>query len=143
MANSDIFLPHVAPATPRRATREEKIGVAISMIAMFGAVLVLLFYGLNGVGQSPAEGDDSVYIFTGGAPDRTQETVEAATPAVVDDDYVVGDFGDPVTDLYAEDDDGGWGAAALGRGDGDGRNASRADRPRRGNITRGRGPPRD
>lgn len=139
MSNRDLTLDQLA--APRRVrTRAEKLGLAISMLAFFGAIGVVGWFGLSGY-QVDDGADSSAprVIFAGGevAPpvvDGNRRTAAEGT----EDQYVVGDFGDPVAELYAEDENGGWGASALERSSASAGESDSGTR-RTGRISRGTG----
>ena len=89
------------------------------MIAFFSAIAVVGWFGLSGLSVNQIEDRtaEPVVIFAGGAPEQAAARIEPVTEAqwpADEDEYFIGSFGEPVDDLYAaEDDDGGWGSAAL------------------------------
>ena len=114
---------------PHAGTSQDKRAIVISMASFFAAIGVVGWFGLSGLslGNGP-ESEPGVprVIFAGGAPQQpTVEEVRSAAPATDEEsDYVIGDFGDPVDELYAEADDGGWGEAALEMSKATSRNAT-------------------
>ena len=103
--------------TPGVRSRPRKFTMAVSVIAFFGAIGVVGWFGLSGleVAEEEKQGGARI-IFAGGSPAQVVEGSEsqsAAASDVADDEYVVGSFGDPVAELYADDDDGGWSDSAL------------------------------
>lgn len=100
----------------------------VSMAAFFAAIGVVGWFGLSGLSMGEERGiDEPVVIFAGGAPPQAAAEVESVSEAewpATEDEYIIGNFGDPVDELYADDDDGGWGEAALQRSAGQSRNAS-------------------
>lgn len=119
-------MPQVAssfsnPALTRRRvrTRQEKTALFVGMAAFFSAIAVVGWFGLSGLSLNEDAGQATVpvVIFAGGAPEQVAAEVEPVTETqwpTDEDEYFIGSFGDPVDDLYAdEDDDGGWGNAAL------------------------------
>lgn len=118
MSNRDHLTIDQLTGRRRVRTRQEKVGLAISMLAFFGAIGVIGWFGLSGYQTDDGSGNSGPRVlFEGGeyqaqAASASERRGEAG---IAEDDYVVGNFGDPVDELYAEDDDGGWGAAALER----------------------------
>lgn len=108
------------PVIRRPIARHSRRAISISALVFFAAVAVVGVWGLAGFQASeevPGEAEPYL-IFAGGAP--TQPAVENAIPieaedALDEDEYVVGQYGDPVSDLYSDDDGGDWGQAALAR----------------------------
>ncbi|MWV27508.1 hypothetical protein [Aurantiacibacter rhizosphaerae] len=93
----------------------QKVNFLVGVVAFVGAIGVVGIFGLASIGGGMDGGDTGPHvIYEGGAPQRVEQPRENIV-AMVDDDYVVGNFGDPVSDLYADDDDGGWGTPALER----------------------------
>ncbi|MGB3795287.1 MAG: hypothetical protein WA957_03180 [Alteraurantiacibacter sp.] len=87
------------------------------MIAFFSAIGVVGWFGISGfnTGTDNTRGEPMI-VFAGGSPINVPDDGAgdpATEPAVSEDAYIVGDFGDPVAELYADDDDGGWGESAL------------------------------
>ncbi len=124
---------------PRRVrTRPEKIGLAISVIAFFGAIGVVGWFGLSGYQAEDGPDTSGPRVLFEGGEYRAETPTGSDSAAVAEDDYVVGNFGDPVEELYADDSDGGWGATALERSAPD-TGAERSGPPRTGRISRGRG----
>lgn len=102
----------------RPTARQNKKAMAISALVFFAAIAVVGGWGLSGIQTAEGDAEEAVptLIFAGGAP--TQASIEESVTAPVaeelsDDEYVIGDYGDPASELYADDDDGGWGDAAL------------------------------
>ncbi|WAT18973.1 hypothetical protein OZN62_05235 [Aurantiacibacter sp. MUD11] len=118
-------------------SRNEKLGIAISVTAFFGAIAVIGWFGLSGYDDSDDRGSAISIVFSGGSPvdTSTSTTGDAgSTETLGEDEYVVGDFGDPVTELY-EEEAGGWGAGTTSGGD-----LAEDSEPRRaGRIVRGTG----
>lgn len=82
----------------------------MSALVLFASIAVVGGWGLAGfqVADDSAEATAHV-IFEGGAPSREPVASVAHTAdPVAEDDYIVGDYGDPVGDLYAREDNGGW-----------------------------------
>jgi hypothetical protein len=106
----------------RPVVRQSRIANGISALVFFAAVTVVGAWGLSGFQareERPAKAEPYL-IYAGGAP--TQPALENASGGKADDardedEYVVGQYGDPVSDLYADDDDddGDWGQHALAR----------------------------
>ncbi len=88
-----------------------------SVIVFFAAIGVVVWFGLTALGTGGDSSDGAARVLVeGGAPQQPAVVAPAdplAANLTVDDGYVVGNFGDPVTDLYADDDDGGWSESAL------------------------------
>ncbi len=105
------------PDTPDVRSRPQKFTMAVSVIAFFAAIGVVGWFGLSGLEVADDEDQGGArIIFAGGSPGQVVEGGEdqsAAASEVADDEYVVGNFGDPVAELYADDDDGGWSDSAL------------------------------
>lgn len=107
---------------PNVRSRPEKSAILFSAIAFFGAISVVGWFGLSGIetGEEELSGEP-VIIFAGGAEPQPAVPAEtsATAPAAEEEPYFVGNFGDPVDELYASDrlaDEargGGWGPAAL------------------------------
>lgn len=142
MSNRDHLTIDQLTGARRVRTRQEKVGLAISMVAFFGAIGVVGWFGISGyqADDGSAASSGPRVLFAGGetssAPVAASSDTDTAT--VADDQYVVGNFGDPVTELYAEDDDGGWGASALATSSSDSGDDG-SGTPRVGRISRGRG----
>lgn len=109
------------PSVRRPFARQSRRAIGISAAAFFASVAVVGGWGISGLGtveEEPAA--TGQIIFAGGAPQR--QTVEDATGAnreqLAEDDYVIGEYGDPASELYADDDDGGWGDGALEKAQG-------------------------
>ncbi len=105
--------------------------MVISMTSFFAAIGVVGWFGLTGLtlgGGPEPESQVAKVIFAGGAPQQpsVEELRERAEEAQVNEesDYVIGDYGDPVEELYADADDGGWGEAALAKSQATSRNAT-------------------
>lgn len=110
------------PSIRRPHARADRKTIGVSVFAFFSAICVIGWYGLSGIGNKEDGGSADFsrqIIFAGGAPKLV--TVEEGASAVdmgeedgAEDDYVIGQFGQPASDFYADDeDDGGWGEAAL------------------------------
>ncbi|WP_162925097.1 hypothetical protein [Aurantiacibacter odishensis] len=85
----------------------------MSALVLFASIAVVGGWGIDGF-RAGDEADEAgaQIIFEGGAPlrDAGQGQVNDDGPAAfAEDDYVVGTYGDPVNELYASDDNGGWG----------------------------------
>lgn len=93
--------------------------MTISALVFFAAIGVVGWWGLSGIqtGEGNEEPAAPMVIFAGGAPTQASveemAAVEAVEEVLPEDDYVIGDYGDPASELYADDDDGGWGEAAM------------------------------
>ena len=105
------------PVEPGVRTRREKLTLAVSATAFFAAIGVVGWFGLSGFDTSEEQSDGGArIIYAGGAPDLVVDAGEAAVAEgkdAPDEGDFVGEFGDPVSELYARDDDGGWGETAL------------------------------
>ena len=84
----------------------------MSALVLFASIAVVGGWGIDGFRAGDnADETGAQIIFEGGAPlrDAGQGQVDDdGTVAFAEDDYVVGEYGDPVSELYASDDDGGW-----------------------------------
>lgn len=142
MSQLNLALENSSP-TLRPRTRREKIGIALSLIGFFGSITALAIYGISGYNASaPTEDNGPTVIFAGGAPTVVGlEDVNRVDEIVPEDEAEEGDFGQPASEFFGDDDEGGWGSSAIesssGQGSGDGR--SRTGRPREGRIGRGTG----
>lgn len=140
MSNRDHLTIDQLTGARRVRTRQEKVGLAISMVAFFGAIGVVGWFALSGYQVEDGSDVSGPRVLFEGGEYRSQASAgsNASASVVAEDDYVVGDFGDPVTELYADDSDGGWGSAALERSSPDAA-GERTGPPRTGRISRGRG----
>lgn len=141
MSNRDHLTIDQLTGQRRLRTRQEKVGLAISMVAFFGAIGVIGWFALSGYQEDDGSDVSGPRVLFEGGEYRSSAASGAEggeDAAVTEDDYVVGSFGDPVDDLYADDSDGGWGAAALERSSADS-GEERSGPPRQGRISRGRG----
>ncbi len=97
--------------------RPEKAAIITSATAFFGAIGVIGWFGISGLQLENREDDSTArVIFAGGAPQQPVAVVRidsASNGVIPDSEYVVGEFGDPVDDLFMTDGDGGWGVQAL------------------------------
>ncbi len=100
-------------------TRRDKLTLVTSVIAFFAAIGVVGWFGLTGIEMGEDDEDSgAMIVFAGGSPAQVADEGDSeplAETGAADDGYVVGSFGDPVTELYADEDDGGWGELALDR----------------------------
>jgi len=112
----------------RPTSRQGKRAIGISMLAFFAAIAVVGWFGLSGLQVEDDEPKRTrQLIFAGGAP---RLAVVEESPAAEDeaaageeegegDDYVVGSFGEPMDEFYADEagaaGGGGWGDAAMDR----------------------------
>lgn len=141
MSNRDHLTIDQLTGQRRMRTRAEKIALAVSMLAFFGAIGVVGWFGLTGYQANDGAGVSGPRVLFEGGVSRT-----AGVPApgrrtaanLTEDEYVVGNFGDPVDELYADDDDGGWGTSALQQSSGASGDVEGGP-PRVGRIRRGRG----
>ena len=103
--------------TPGVRSRPQKFTLAVSVITFFAAIGVVGWFGLSGLELAEEEEQSGAsIILEGGSPGQGVEggdSQPAAESDMADDEYIVGSFGDPVTELYADDDDGGWSDSAL------------------------------
>lgn len=104
----------------RPMARQDKRALVISALVFFAAVGVIAWFGITGF--QPITDDDGQpvpqLIYAGGAP--TQASLEeVVTPQaeepMTEDEYVIGQFGDPVDELYADERGDDWGETALDR----------------------------
>jgi hypothetical protein len=110
------------PSVRRATSRQGKRAVGVSVLAFFAAIAVVGWFGLSGLETSDGEPTRTrQLIFAGGAPrlavveERTATEDETAASDEAEEDYVIGSFGEPMDDYYADDDGGGWGDAAMDR----------------------------
>lgn len=110
-----------AETSVRRPTaRQGKRTVIISALVFFAAIAVVAWFGISGFqesDESPQVAAPQV-IYAGGSP--TQAAQESTAPegqdvAASEDEYIVGEYGEPVTELYADEGvgGGGWGESAI------------------------------
>lgn len=138
MSNRDhLTIDQLTGSQRRVRTRTEKLGLAISLLAFFGAIAVIGWFGLSGYQADDGSTDGQARIIFAGGDTRLIEAAPDSGVAAVASDGDSDGFGDPDEDLYADDGGAGdWGAPALDRAD----SASTGGEPRRsGSIRRGRG----
>ena len=127
-----------APNTTRKlslrrpTSRQGKRAIGISMLAFFAAIAVVGWFGLSGIDVEDEEPTRTrQLIFAGGSPrlavveetrsggDATGANEEEEEEEEEEEDYVIGSFGEPVDEFYADEDldsgGGGWGDAAINR----------------------------
>ena len=142
MASISIYRDMPAPSM-RPRTRREKVGIALSLIGFFGAIIALVIYAISGYHAStPVEEDRPFVIFAGGEPADVADTDPVSdddTAAYEDDEE--GSFGQPADELYADDDAGGWSTSAIESSSGQGSSSDgpRSNPRRQGRISRGTG----
>ena len=139
MSNRDhLTIDQLTGSQRRVRTRAEKAGLAISMVAFFGAIAVIGWFGISGYQADDGSSDGQArIIFAGGDTALAEGSRDSGVASASSDG-----FGDADDDLYAEDSGaedgsaGDWGAAAIERSN----SASDDSRPRRtGSIRRGTG----
>lgn len=103
---SSILRPHADVS--RKAT-------GISALVFFASVIVVGAWGLSGYQDGEEELPQAQLVYAGGAPQQTSGgTAEGQVKAgIFEEEYVVGEFGEPVDQLYSDDEEGGWGESAL------------------------------
>lgn len=104
----------------RPMARQDKRALVISALVFFMALGVVAWFGITGFQPITDEDGQPVpqLIYAGGAP--IQASAEEVAPpqaneAIAEDDYVVGEYGDPADELYADERSSEWGDAALDR----------------------------
>ncbi|MEL1249605.1 hypothetical protein [Aurantiacibacter gilvus] len=141
MSNRDHLTIDQLTGSRGMRTRREKLGLAISVMAFFGAIGIVGWFVLGGnYAEGGLDTSGPSVLFEGGEY-RTNASADSDSDSagIADvDDYVVGSYGDPVDELYADDSDGGWGAMALERSAPD-IDAERSGPRRLGRISRGSG----
>ncbi|MFB0613669.1 hypothetical protein [Aurantiacibacter poecillastricola] len=106
-------------ATYRKRRREERVNFVVSVTAFFGAICVIGWFGLSAIGGSDEDAEGARIVIAGGAPqvvsaaDAGRLTSHVPAARVAEENYVVGDFGDPASDFYRDDDNAGWGQSSL------------------------------
>lgn len=141
MSNRDHLTIDQLTGQRRVRTRQEKVGLAISLLAFFGAIAVVGWFAISGYqSEDGAEPSGPRVLFEGGEyrNDVAAGSTDEGAEPVGEDDHVVGNFGDPVDELYADDSAGDWGTSALERSAPDA-GGERSGPPRTGRISRGRG----
>ena len=117
MPKSAISLPETAakPSVRRPFAPQSRRAIGFSAAAFFASVAVVGGWGISGLETVEDESTPSAQvIFAGGAPQRQATDDGAADQELLaEEDYVIGEYGDPASELYADDDDGGWGDKAL------------------------------
>ena len=100
------------PDIRRPTTRRDRKAIGMSALVLFASITVVGGWGLDGFQASSDTGDATAQVlFEGGSPQREAARGQGmgdAAYASAEDDYVVGEYGDPVSELYASDDNGGW-----------------------------------
>lgn len=118
------FNPVSRTSVRRHTAREGKRTIGISVLAFFAAIAVVGWFGLSGIEVEDDEPNRTrQLIFAGGAPrlavveESPSATEDAEEDGELEEDYVIGSFGEPVDEFYADDDvdGGGWGDAAMDR----------------------------
>ncbi len=119
MPKSSFSIPDT-PARPdvrRPFVRQSRRAVGFSAAAFFASVAVVGGWGISGLETGEDESAPTAQvIIAGGAPQQqTTDDAVANQERLTEEEYVIGEYGDPVSELYADDDDGGWGNNALER----------------------------
>lgn len=122
MPKTAISMPDTTakPSVRRPFARQSRRAIGFSAAAFFASVAVVGGWGISGLETVEEESAPTAQvIFAGGAPQRqTTDDRVANQELLAEDDYVIGEYGDPASELYAHDDDGGWGDNALDRASG-------------------------
>lgn len=109
----------------RPSSRQGRRAQGVRMLAFFASILVVGWFGLSGIDidtDTDESGPTRQLIFAGGSPrlavveNPPAAGQDGATAQPGEEGDIIGRFGEPTDEFYANDDQqGGWGDAAIER----------------------------